>query len=53
MNAPWSLICLLFSFVFFAIAAFAWPAVFDTPVPWRLRLVAFGLMAYILSLIVK
>jgi hypothetical protein len=50
MNAPWSLICLIFAFVLFALAAFAWPAPVE---PWRLKLVAGGLMFYTLSLLVK
>jgi hypothetical protein len=43
------LICVLFAFVLFAIAAFAYPPPVE---PYRLKLVAAGLMFYMLSLFV-
>jgi len=46
MGAPWVLICMVFAFVLFAIAAFAWPAPIE---PWRVKIVAAGLMFYVLA----
>ncbi len=40
MKAPWSLICLVFAFVFFVLAAVLWPPTIE---PYRMRLVAAGL----------
>jgi hypothetical protein len=46
MNAPWSLICFVFAFVLFAIAGFAWPVPIDA---WRVKLIAAGLMFWVLA----
>jgi hypothetical protein len=43
------LICLVFAFVLFLLAAFAWPVAVD---PYRGKLVAAGLAFYMLSLFV-
>jgi hypothetical protein len=40
-TAPWSLICLVFAFVLFAIGAFLWPVSTD---PYRIRVMSAGLM---------
>jgi hypothetical protein len=48
-NAPWSLICLVFALVLFAIGAFAWPVPVE---PYRVKIVSAGLMFYILSLMI-
>jgi len=50
MNAPWSFICLVLAFVFFALGAFAWPVPFET---YRLKIIAVGLMFWVLSVLVK
>jgi hypothetical protein len=43
------LICVVFAFVLFLLAAFAWPPAVD---PYRLKIVAAGLAFYMLSLFV-
>lgn len=49
MVAPWSLICLVFALVLFAIGGFGWFAPIE---PCRVKLVAAGLFFYVLSLLV-
>jgi hypothetical protein len=46
MNAPWSLICLVFALVLFAIGAFLWPVPVE---PYRVKIVSAGLMFYVLA----
>lgn len=46
---PWSLICIVFALVLYAIAAFAWPPIVDG---YRLRLVAAGLMFSVIAQLV-
>ena len=48
-NAPWTLICLVFAFVLFAIGAFAWPV----PEPHRTKVVSAGLMFWVLAQIIS
>ena len=49
MNAPWSLICLVFALVLFALGAFAWPPIVE---PWRVKIVSAGLMFWVLAQLV-
>lgn len=50
MDAPYQLICLVFALVFFGIAATWWAPPSE---PHRYKLIAAGLFAYILSLLVS
>lgn len=45
-EAPVHVICVCFALVFFAVAAFVWPAPVE---PWRTRLTAAGLFFWVLS----
>jgi hypothetical protein len=45
-SAPLHLILVVLALVFFGIAAFAWPVPFE---PWRTKLIAAGLFAWLLS----
>lgn len=49
MNAPWSLICLVFAFVLFVLGAGLWFAPVE---PYRLRIVSAGLAFLVLAQLV-
>lgn len=49
MAAPWSLICLVFALVLFAIGAFGWREPIES---YRVKIVSAGLFFYTLSLLV-